>query len=283
MKIRGVGLGIVLASVAVSGAQSPTFSSRLEVVRLDVLVTNNGQPIRDLALSDFEVLDNGIRQTLDLVTFEKLPLSVVLTLDVSASVTGEKLEHLRDAGDAVLAALRPNDQVGLITFAEGLTQNAALTSDIGQVRSALSLVEPAGDTALIDGAYAGITVADGAAGRGLAIVFSDGRDTASWLGERSVVDAARRSNVVVYAISAGARDTSFLEELTSVTGGRFYKVESLQNLRGVFLSALEEFRHRYLVSYTPQVVAKGGWHKVDVRVKRRGATVRARPGYLGGS
>jgi hypothetical protein len=51
----------------------------------------------------------------------------------------------------------------------------------------------------------------------------------------------------------------------------------------VFLAALEEFRHRYLVSYTPQGVAKGGWHKVEVRVKRRGATVRARPGYLGGS
>ena len=60
-------------------------------------------------------------------------------------------------------------------------------------------------------------------------------------------------------------------------------MESTGNLRSVFLAALEEFRHRYLVSYTPQGVAKGGWHKVDVRVKRRGATVRARPGYLAGS
>jgi VWFA-related protein len=183
----------------------------------------------------------------------------------------------------VLGALRTNDQSALITFTEALTQDAALTSDLDQVRAALASVEPAGDTALTDGAYAGLTVADGAPGRGLVIVFSDGRDTASWLSERAVVDAARRSNAVVYAVAAGARDTSFLRELTSATGGRLYEVESTSNLRAVFLAALEEFRHRYLVSYSPQGVAKGGWHKVEVRVKRRGATVRARPGYLGGS
>jgi VWFA-related protein len=264
-------------------AQQPTFSSRLEAVRLDVLVTDSGQPIRGLQASDFEVLDNGAPQTVDLVGFEEIPLSVVLTLDVSASVTGERLDHLRDAGEAVLGALRKNDQAALITFTEGLAQDAALTSDIGQVRSALASVEPAGDTALTDGAYAGITVADSAAGRGLVIVFSDGRDTASWLSERAVIDAARRSNAVLYGVAAGARNTSFLRELTAATGGRLFEVESTRNLRGVFLAALEEFRHRYLVSYSPQGVAKGGWHKVEVRVKRRGATVRARPGYLGGS
>jgi VWFA-related protein len=268
---------------AASAAPQPTFSSRLEAVRLDVLVTADGQPIRGLQAGDFEVLDNGVPQTLDLVSFEELPLSVVLTLDVSASVTGVRLHHLRDAGQAVLGALRTTDRAALITFTERLTQDAPLTSDLEQVRAALASVEPAGDTALTDGAYAGITVADNAPGRGLVIVFSDGRDTASWLSHRAVVDAARRSNAVVYGVSAGARDTSFLRDLARTTGGRLYEVESASNLRGVFLAALEEFRHRYLVSYRPQGVARGGWHKVDVRVKRRGATVRARPGYLGGS
>jgi VWFA-related protein len=272
---------VCLGAVA-SAAQQPTFSSRLEAVRLDVLVTDNGQPLRGLAAADFEVLDNGVRQTVDLVSFEKIPLSVVLTLDVSASVTGERLGHLREAGEAVLGALRKDDQAALITFTEGLTQDAPLTSDVEQVRSALAIVEPTGDTSLTDGAYAGVTVADGAPGRGLVIVFSDGRDTASWLSERAVIDAARRSNAVVYGVSVGARNMSFLRDLTAATGGRLYEVESTRNLPGVFLGALEEFRHRYLVSYTPQGVAKGGWHKVDVRVKRRGATVRARPGYLGG-
>lgn len=282
MSLSLMAIAVFLGAVA-SAAQQPTFSSRLEAVRLDVLVTDDGQPIRGLQASDFQVLDNGVPQTLDLVSFEEIPLSVVLTLDVSASVTGERLDYLRDAGQAVLGALRTTDQAALITFTERLTQDAPLTSDLERVRAALANVEPAGDTALTDGVYAGITVADSAPGRGMVIVFSDGRDTASWLSERAVVDAARRTNAVVYGVSAGARSRSFLRDLVRVTGGRLYEVKSTGSLRSVFLAALEEFRHRYLVSYRPQGVATSGWHKVEVRVNRRGATVRARPGYLGGS
>jgi VWFA-related protein len=283
VRTRNALLALALVNTVSLSAQQPTFSSRLEVVRLDILVTDDGKPIRDLAASEFEVFDNGVRQHVDFVGFEKIPLGVVLTLDVSASVRGGALSHLREAGEAVLDALNVGEESALITFTEGLTQEAALTPDIDQVRSALALVEPSGDTALRDGAYAGINVADGAAGRGLVIVFSDGSDTASWLSERAVIDAARRANATVYAVSAATRNASFLKELTSATGGRLYELESTRDLRAVFLSALEEFRHRYLVSYTPSGVEKDGWHDVEVRVKRRGATVRARPGYLGGS
>jgi hypothetical protein len=51
----------------------------------------------------------------------------------------------------------------------------------------------------------------------------------------------------------------------------------------MFVGVLEEFRQRYLLSYSPQGVPTGGWHRLEVRVKRRGATVKARPGYLAGS
>ena len=67
-------------------------------------------------------------------------------------------------------------------------------------------------------------------------------------------------------------------ELTSLTGGRLFEVEKTEKLDTIFLSILQEFRQRYLVSYTPRGVTKEGWHKLDVRVKR-GGTVKARPGY----
>ena len=50
----------------------------------------------------------------------------------------------------------------------------------------------------------------------------------------------------------------------------------------VFLQVLEEFRQRYVVSYSPSGVSREGWHQLVVRVKGRSATVRARPGYLAG-
>jgi Ca-activated chloride channel family protein len=277
-------VGLVLSAYhAAAAAQTPMFSARLEAVRLDVLVTSDGKPVRDLGAADFEVRDKGVLQSLDLVTVEKIPLSVVLTLDVSASVEGERQVHLKDAAGAVLDALRSGDRAALVSFTDAIDETAALTLNLEPVRTALAGIAPAGDTALVDGAYAGITLADTAPGRGLMILFSDGRDTASWLNPDAVLDAGRRSNAVVYAVAARARDTSFLERLTTVTGGRLYELESTRNLRAVFLAALDEFRHRYLVSYTPRGIEKGGWHTVDVRVKRRGVTVRTRPGYLAGS
>ena len=54
-----------------------------------------------------------------------------------------------------------------------------------------------------------------------------------------------------------------------MTGGRLFEVERTQNLESVFLGVLEEFRHRYLVSYTPRGVTRTGWHQLDVRVKGR--------------
>jgi hypothetical protein len=94
-----------------------------------------------------------------------------------------------------------------------------------------------------------------------------------------VIDAARRSDVVAYAVSVRSlAKPEFLRELTSTTGGRLFEIEKTEHLESVFDGILQEFRQRYLVSYTPAGVAASGWHKLDVRVKR-GGTVKARPGY----
>jgi VWFA-related protein len=141
-----------------------------------------------------------------------------------------------------------------------------------------------GMTALVDGTYAGIMVGESDAGRGLLIVFSDGVDTSSWLSADAVLDTAKRADVVVYGVSVVSRlKPEFLREITSFTGGRLYEIEKTANLPATFLGILDEFRHRYLVSYSPKGVTKNGWHKLDVRIRNRRATVKARPGYLAGS
>ena len=142
---------------------------------------------------------------------------------------------------------------------------------------------PIRSATLIDGAFASIVVGESDAGRSLLIMFSDGVDTASWLTSDAVLNAAKRSDVVAYAVSvrSGARP-DFLRDLASLTGGRLFEIEKTANLEATFLEILDEFRHRYLLSYTPRGVARDGWHKLDVRV-RRGGTVKARPGYLAGS
>jgi len=282
-QIPGAVLAIVMAGASVAFAQNPTFSSRVDAVRVDVLVTENGKPVRGLRAADFEILDNGVRQAVDLVSFEQLPLNVVFTFDLSDSVSGERLVNLRDASGAVLSGLRKEDQAALIAFNRRVIVGPPLTPDIARVRQALEDAEPRGATSLVDACFAGMMLAGSDAGRGLVIVFSDGRDTSSWLKANAVVDAAKRSDAVVYGIAAGlAPKEPFLADLTNQTGGRLFKIESTKGLSDVFLEVLDEFRQRYLVSYSPTGVTQDGWHQLTVRVKGRNATVRARPGYLAG-
>jgi len=278
---------LVLAALAVSATaaapQTPAFSSRVEAVRVDVLVRERGQIVRGLVPSDFELADNGVPQEVDLVTFERLPLKVVLALDMSDSVAGERLEHLRAAGVSLLDQLEPHDESALITFSHAVTIDAPLTVDRARSRAALQRAGGVGKTALIDATHTAMVLAESGVGRPLLIVFTDGVDTSSWLPAESVLDMARRTDVVAYFVSAGEqRKAPFNRELTSLTGGSLIEIASTRDLSATFLRILEEFRQRYLVSYTPRGVSTNGWHRLEVRVKGRRATVQARPGYYAG-
>jgi Ca-activated chloride channel family protein len=277
-------LSLALAASGLSvDAQRATFSAKTETVRVDVLVTDNGRPVSGLTPADFEVLDNGVPQQIDHVSFEQIPLNVILTLDMSDSVAGARLEHLRGAGRGLLDALKEDEQAALLTFSHVVTLRSELTKDVARVRAGIDAAEPTGGTGLVDASFASIMLGESDVGRSLVLIFSDGLDTASWLAPGAVLDVARRSDAVVYGITAGRlRRGDFLRDLSELTGGHLYEVETTANLGPIFVGVLEEFRHRYLLSYSPAGVSKDGWHRLEVRVKRRGATVKARPGYLAG-
>jgi VWFA-related protein len=268
-------------AIAASTADAQVFSSRVEAVRVDVLVTERGKVVRGLGPGDFELLDNGVPQHIDLVTFERLPLNVVLVLDMSGSVAGERLEHLRTAGLAVLEQLAPEDEAALVTFSHAVIIAAPFATDRAMVREALQRVEGFGRTALVDASQVALALDTRGAGRSLIIVFSDGVDTASWLAPDQVLETARRTDAVVYGVTMrGPRKVPFVSDLAAATGGALIEIGSTGDLHATFLRILEEFRQRYVVSYTPRGVSGAGWHRLDVRVKGRRVAVRARPGYV---
>jgi Ca-activated chloride channel homolog len=285
IRLGMLALAVLLASAANLNAQARdgVFSAKVEAVRVDVLVTHGDTPVLGLGPGDFDLLDNGVPQQVDLVSFEQIPLNVILALDMSESVAGDKLTRLQRAIASLLQGLEKDDQAALVTFSQQVVLGAPLSADMAPIQHALEGAGGSGDTALIDGTYAGIMVGEGDVGRGLLIVFSDGVDTASWLTADSVLDTAKRSDIVVYVVSVRSKGKpEFLAELASLTGGRLHEIEKTANLSAVFLSVLQEFRVRYLVSYTPRGVDASGFHRLEVRIKGRRATVRARPGYLAG-
>ncbi|MCM3879759.1 MAG: VWA domain-containing protein [Vicinamibacterales bacterium] len=275
-----LGVFLTMAASTTVVAQAPSFSSRVEAVRVDVLVTENGRLVSGLAPGDFEVLDNGVPQKVDLASLEEIPLNVVLALDVSGSLNAQQIGHLQTAGSTLLDGLKQTDQAALLTFSHVVSQGSPLTSDFNRIRAALKETGTSGQTSLVDAAYAGMMIGESDVGRSLLIVFTDGVDTRSWLTADAVLETAKRCDVVVYGVDVGTRRASFSRELSAATGGRLVEIESTRDLNATFRGILDEFRQRYLISYSPEGVTPGGWHRLDVRVKARSVTVRARPGYL---
>lgn len=268
---------------AATTQEAQIFRTRTDVVRVDVLVTADGKPLAGLGPGDFEIIDNGVRQQVDLVSFEQLPLNIVLALDVSESVSGERLAHLTAASRAILDRLQRGDQAALVSFSHVVRLGAGLSPDPGVIARALEGAGSGGDTSLVDATYTAMLVGESDVGRALVIVFSDGLDTSSWLGADAVLEVAKRTDAVVYGVAVRSVGMSpFVRDLAAQTGGRQFEVDSTKDLGEAFAGILDEFRRRYVIGYSPQGVPPGGWHTLTVRVTGQRGVARARPGYLSG-
>jgi Ca-activated chloride channel homolog len=296
-------LTIVFGWLALDGAPilQPIFKSSVEMVRVDALVVRDEKPVADLKADDLEVFDNGVRQTIDHVLSAEDPIDVMLTLDTSASLDKAELKHLADGVRSAIADLRPGDRAGLITFSEELSQLLPLTGRLDLLPASLDRLESSGATTLVDAAYAALLTTRARGRRSLVLLFTDGLDTWSWLEPAWVLAVAKRSETVVYTVELreplapfvripgvqgriDPRDyyraaTRFLDDIVETTGGRRLDAGDFGRLQATLKSVLGEFRQRYVIAYAPQGVAQEGWHTLDVHVKRRGVTVRARPGY----
>jgi len=282
--VRRSALVVVLALIASAAlaARQPRFSSGTLGVHVDVLVMKGNTYVGGLTAADFELRDNGVLQKVDVIDPADVPINAVLAFDMSGSTVGRKLADLISASRTLLDGLKPADRAALTTFNHAVTPRVPLTGDLGKIASTLREIDPEGNTAVLDGIYAALMTTQAEPGRSLVVVCSDGRDTASWLDPDEVVESAKRSNAVVYAVAAGrARRWEALKDVTDATGGHTIEIESSRDLAAQFRKILDDFRSRYILTFVPTGVAESGFHRLEVRVKRSGVTVKSRPGYIG--
>jgi len=281
------------------------FKSGIIGVRVDVLVTHGKVLVRGLTARDFELRDEGVLQNVSEIEVEQIPLNLILAFDTSGSVAGDRLRSLVQAGQSLLDRLRPDDRVALVSFATRVRLLAPLTPSRQQIQGAFATLAAQGATSLRDAAFAALALRDADPVRTLVLIFSDGADTASWLGSSAVIEAAKRTDAVVYAVAIAEQRNAyaisaksgtsgivqrtvitveeagkFLDHLTEETGGRVMFANSNKDLRATFTQTLAEFRDRYVLSYTPTGVSPTGWHRLDVKLKGKSGKVTARRGYF---
>jgi VWFA-related protein len=260
----------------------PVFRAQVDLVRIEVLVTRGGQPLRGLGAADFEVRDNGRLQALEPTLEEEAPVDAVLVLDTSSSMAGTKLVALREAAGSFLDGLHGGERAALIAFNDEVRLLEPISPDLARVRRALGGAEAGGHTALVDAVYAGLRSVEPSQRRTAVVVFSDGLDNRSWLRGNEVIETARRTNAVVYGVAVRDEsdlDRPFLRDVTRASGGRFFKAASADELRPRFFDVLRDIRARYVLSYTPAGPEAEGWHSIEVKLKRVRGEVLARPRY----
>jgi len=294
-------LALALAGVASGQAPAPpTFTVGVESVYVDAFVTDGNRPVAGLTASDFELKDNGVRQPVELVTVESLPLTTFLVLDTSGSVDGDKLVQLQAAGRALLGGLRVGDEASLVTFDQEVKVRVRPTGDRPRLDRALGGILPGGATALYDALYAGTLLASDR-GRSLLVLFTDGEDNLSWLDAAQVRRVLLESNVLVQAVGIvpsedrAPSDTLFvsrrgveppqvrtLRQMAEVTGGRFWSASAPDRLADAFLAILEAMKTRYVLRFEPDRVRQEGLHELEVKLVRRKGKVHCRKAYFVG-
>jgi len=278
-------VSFLLAAVLVQAP--PVFRADVEAVYVDVYVTRRGAPVAGLADHDFVVKDNGVVQAARVVEREEAPLTAVLVLDCSSSVAGAKLEFLKAAAGSFVRGLHPRDEAALLLFQSRIALLHAATTDREALLDAIARMTADGSTSMIDAVFVGLKRRWGG-GRPVLVLFSDGRDTSSWLENEDLLRAARESSTTVYVVRTREEDVAtgesgqayLLRRVVEATGGSSWSSGSGPEIEGAFREVLETVNARYVLAYEPTGVPRAGRHRIDLKVRRRGVEIRARREYF---
>jgi Ca-activated chloride channel family protein len=287
---------LVASASSADSPRVPTFSIGVEVVSLNLVVTDTGgRQVEGLHADDIELLEDGIPQPISLFAQEEWPVRLQVLLDASGSME-QTLPTAKRAARRLLRTLRPGDEAEVAQFNRRLSVLQESTGDLDALERAVDRVAADGDTAFYNALYltlkerARTRDADELSRRAI-VVLTDGEDTASMVDGDQLLDLARRAGVVVYAIGLPSRPvagqpvnsvpTYFLTALARETGGRAYFPRSIQELDALYERIATELRTLYGVGYVPlNTRSDGGWRRLAVRARHGGLLVRHRTGYF---
>jgi Ca-activated chloride channel family protein len=290
--------GVALCGAVAADAQGQRIRSGVELVSLNVTVTDPaGKYATDLVEPDFEVYEDGAKQSLTFFSRTLQPIALALLLDTSASMD-ERMSIAQEAAIGFAKQLRKEDQAEVVDFDSQVRILQAFTNDAAALEKAIRQTTPNGSTSLYNALYIALkdlkkikaeTTSD--IRRQAIVLLSDGDDTSSLIEFDQVLDLAKRSETVIYSIGLRQgeiarrefKEAEFvLKQLSGETGGRAYFPTDARELQKIYQSIWDELSSQYSIAYSSTNPKRdGAWRRIQVRLVKPGLTARTKLGYYG--
>jgi VWFA-related protein len=223
---------------------------------------------------------------------------------------------IRDAASEIVAQMLPADGARIGSFADEIrVEPMDFTGDrttlLGILHDRLQDPGPSPVWTAVDRSITALLPREG---RRVVLVFTDGYDDPGYRHVRTTLEDVRRrvrqNGIMVYAIgfavttsrpsgwawpgpiyapggsygSGGSKPRvqkphSGLKTLAEESGGGYFELDETDDLKGTFVRVAEELHRQYLLAIATEKL-DGTTHELEVKVKRRGAEVRARKTYV---
>ena len=290
MRVFALLTALILATGALFGQQA-TFKAGTSIVPVLTTVTDTqGRLVPNLEQEEFTVLDNGKPQTITLFQNETQPFTVVVMLDFSFSMTTH-LDLLKQATEQFILRMLPADKGQVGAFSDKIQFSGEFTNDRDDLVAALKDLQFGNPTRLYDAIDASIDMLKSIEGRKIVLVFTDGDDTASRRGMGDVLDKARATETMIYAIGLESefpiapgrmqrtRPDRGLRKLADETGGGYFELKKTTELAPTFTRVAQELHSLYTIGFQPTALDNKE-HRLDVKMKQPGQAGRARKSYI---
>lgn len=283
-----------VGAIAQQPQQTPTPIFRggsKPVVSIFATVTDaQNRLVPNLEKEDFEVYDNDKLQTIAVFDNQVQPITVVVMLDTSGSMTSS-IELLKRASEQFILRLLPADKAAVGAFNDKIEMSADFTGNRDALIGHVKDLDYGNGTRLYDAVDESINAFKGVDGRKVVLVFTDGDDTSSRVGRNSVLDKAREAEVMIYAIGlesemldangrmSRTRPDSGLRRLAEETGGGYFELKKTADLGPTFTRVAQELHSQYALGFeATQLDSKV--HKLTLKMKQPGMLGRGRKSYV---
>jgi Ca-activated chloride channel family protein len=285
-------LALALAALSLTTVHGQ-FRSTTELVSVYATVQDQtSRLVPDLTQGDFVITDNGKEQPITVFSNDIAPFSVVVMLDRSGSLRNHQIV-IRDAAMAFVVRLLPDDQARIGSFGDrpGNTVVISPPAFTSAKDALVDVLRPpvtvAGNSPVWYSIDQAITALTTQTGRRVVVIFTDGHDEPvpmpGLVDVQDLLHRVRQANVMLYALAFSddrrRRPDPDLRKLADDSGGGYFEVTDTERLGPLFTRVAEELHRQYWLGFVPPL-HDGKAHRIDVKVKRPGLTVRARQTYI---